>query len=331
MNKKCPLYPPIPPLPVNSSYRVTLVDQMTVDETAMWIWTCFHFFGCEEAQRYSISFKENCIWGELLPMLTVELMKDDLHINNPLHRSYIKSIIDHHFPDIEKKEHVERGVFPAGPKFLKCQQESKFIEGESESDYISIGDCCSNSDINSESDNTRSSISFNSCRSSMNAEQDAPLRKRQLILRLQPEELAFPALREFLYQKFAERNYIVDIHMNRDSCVVEFEDRGMALKALAEANVLGLKLSKRRPKRPSPDRLVRFKALHELQIREGKSPNQKKKGKVKKDEIIIVNQVKGRRARIVDIQDGKPVNIGWVSLNSKEGITLLQRVEEVNE
>lgn len=113
----------------------------------------------------------------------------------------------------------------------------------------------------------------------------------------------------------------------RDSFVVEFKDTGMALKALAEANFLGLKLSRRRPKRPSPDRPVKFKALHELQVREGKSLRQKQKGKVKKGEIIVVNQVKGRRARMLDIQNGQPVNVGWVSLNSKEGTTLLKRVE----
>lgn len=164
----------------------------------MWIWTCFYFLGCEEAERYSISFKKNYIWGELLPMVSEEQMKDDLHINNPSHRSHLKSIIDHCFPDIEKKERVKRGVFPVGSQFLKCQQQSKFIERESESDYSSIVNCCSISDINSESCNSTNLISFESRRSSMKAEEDVPLKESQLFLRLQPEERAYPGLREHL-------------------------------------------------------------------------------------------------------------------------------------
>jgi len=165
----------------------------------------------------------------------------------------------------------------------------------------------------------------------MKAEEKARLRKSQLILRLQPGERSYPGLTDHLKQRFAEKNYSVDINTRGDSFVVDFKDQGMALKALAEANTLGLKLSKHRPKRPSPNCLVRFKALRELLVREGKSPNQQEKGRVKKNEIIIVNQVKGRRARMVDVQNGQPANVGWVSLITKEGITLLERLDEVNE
>jgi len=41
----------------------------------------------------------------------------------------------------------------------------------------------------------------------------------------------------------------------------------------------------------------------------------------------MVNQVKGRRARIISFQDEKPV--GWLSLISAGGIQRLERLEMV--
>jgi len=340
--------------PVNSCYRMTRVDQMTVDETAIWIWTCCYFFGWEEAERYSTTFRENQIFGEVLPLVTDELMKDDLLITNPTHRSVIKSVISLLFPDMEKEEYVDPGLFQTEPKLIQCQQESKLSEAETESECCSMVECCISVNAMSNSCPSRSSYSLDSCYSrtssslvgrssslgmspkneSMKEKEYPHLRSKQLILTLQPEQRVCSGQITLLEKRFAELNYNVEvkrIDKKGKSFVVDFEDRRTALNALAKADAIGYKLSKNRTQRPNPKNLVRYKALSNLTVREGKSFKLRKIGQVMKNEVIIVNQMKGRRARIVDVQNGKPVNFGWVSLRSSEGIALMERLEEINE
>lgn len=71
---------------------------------------------------------------------------------------------------------------------------------------------------------------------------------------------------------------------------------------------------------------VRFKVLKTLKVRAGVSLKDRKIGVLKKDEIVSVDQVDGRRARI--IFEGKAPSIsGWVSLNSETGSPYLKPME----
>jgi len=70
----------------------------------------------------------------------------------------------------------------------------------------------------------------------------------------------------------------------------------------------------------------KFKALKTLKVRAGVSLKDRKIGVLKKDEIVSVDQVDGRRARI--IFEGKAPSIsGWVSLNSETGSPYLKPME----
>merc|ERR1719233_2603349 len=160
---------------------------------------------------------------------------------------------------------------------------------------------------------------------------DPDLRSRHLILKLHPQQHDYPGLIKYLEEKFADFNYNVEIKRsstNRKSYIVGFKDRSTALHALARAEAIGFKLSKSRAKRPSPTYPVKFKALSQLNVRKGKSFNWKIIGEVNKNEVITVNQVKGRRARIVSVQNRKLVKSGWVSLHTKGGSPLLERLEQ---
>jgi len=97
------------------------------------------------------------------------------------------------------------------------------------------------------------------------------------------------------------------------------------LEANAQSNKLGYQLAKYRERRPSPDNPVMFKTLTPVTVRVGKSLKGKRVRMLDKDHIILVNQVKGRRARVISSTGGKVV--GWVSLCCDIGTPLLQRLD----
>jgi len=101
----------------------------------------------------------------------------------------------------------------------------------------------------------------------------------------------------------------------------------MAEKALADAKILGYKLVRKRRPRPSPRCPIMFKALYRLKIRSGKAFSRDVLGWVNKGDLVIVNQVKGRRARLMFIENGMISNLGWVSLHTSEGIQLLEQTD----
>lgn len=135
---------------------------------------------------------------------------------------------------------------------------------------------------------------------------------------------------EHIRARFQKFNYTVKIlpsESRPDSYIILFPGRTMAQKALLEANTIGYKLVKKRPPRPSPKCPVMFKALQILQVRSGKALSAQVISRVKKGDFVIVNQVKGRRARLVEVENGKVLNVGWVSVHTVNGAQLLQRCD----
>jgi len=72
--------------------------------------------------------------------------------------------------------------------------------------------------------------------------------------------------------------------------------------------------------------MVKYQALYELNLRSGKSLKKKIVGCVNKNDVIIVNQVKGRRARVVFPQNGEMVTAGWIALYTAKGVPLVKRL-----
>jgi len=147
----------------------------------------------------------------------------------------------------------------------------------------------------------------------------------ELILTLRPDQCV-----DVICSRFYEFNYTVKIaplENKPDSYVVKFPDKMMAEKALAEAPMIGYKLVKKRRPRPSPRCPIMFKALRRLKMRSGKAFSRDVLGWINKDELVIVNQVKGRRARLMFVENGKISNLGWVSLHTSNGDQLLEQTE----
>jgi hypothetical protein len=70
----------------HSSPAAIRADLMTIEQTAIWIRTLSLLNGWEEANQYSSSFRENDIWGHLLPKLTADSLKSELSIMKYGHR-----------------------------------------------------------------------------------------------------------------------------------------------------------------------------------------------------------------------------------------------------
>jgi hypothetical protein len=153
---------------------------------------------------------------------------------------------------------------------------------------------------------------------------------KELLLTLRPDQVAQGIDIEHLRTQFKGFGYDVSIHFleEKPDCYrLEFNDRREAQRALADPEI-GYKLVKKRPPRPSPSCPIQFKALDDLRIRSGKALTGKVVGEVKKNELVTVNQVKGRRARLMVIDKGRTYNRGWVSVHTSEGKPLLERQEK---
>jgi len=79
-------------------------------------------------------------------------------------------------------------------------------------------------------------------------------------------------------------------------------------------------------RRSSSKNLVRFKLLKTLKVRAGVSLKDRKIGVLKKNEIVTVNQVDGRRAWVIS-KDKVPAISGWISLHSETGSQYLEQLE----
>jgi len=96
-----------------------------------------------------------------------------------------------------------------------------------------------------------------------------------------------------------------------------FRDVGAANEALKFRDK-GLNIRNKYYPRASPTRHIKYRALADLLIRKGKSLRGNFiRGVVKRGKSVWVDQVKGRRARVI--------NRGWVSLYTTDGIRLLKQ------
>jgi len=150
-----------------------------------------------------------------------------------------------------------------------------------------------------------------------------------LILTFSPEQEVAIGWKQHVKIIFSTFNYNVEVVRCREkdsTYILVFDNEEEALNANAELKSFWWKLSKYRPRRPSRDNPVSYKVIHLATVRVGKSLSSRKIGMLEKNDIIRVNQVKGRRARIISSLNGPQV--GWVSLHSVTGEQLLERCQQ---
>jgi len=300
--------------------------EMTVKDTAIWIWTLGYTYGWPEAEFYSRSFQKNGIAGDMLPELSLHRLEDDLGIRNAVHSMEIMCAIDLLFPNAKANQF--RAL--AGSQLAQNRHGGIVSMDEQASPRSLMSTSAASVEAMSESfiSTSESSLRDSKITNTIHGEK-VDSKSRSLILTLCPEQKVPVGEIELLKSRFAKFNYTVEIipYTKKDnSYVVVFNDVEAVRKARAESASIGYNFTKYRDQRPSPDNPVRFKTLYKLQVRAGKSLKGRKIKMLDKNAIVTANQVKGRRARIISFRDGEPV--GWVSLISEEGTQLLERLEK---
>merc|ERR550534_487230 len=105
--------------PPNSDVSMIRADNMTVEQTAEWVRTLGRYNAWEETDEYAENFKENNIWGVLLPKLTNKTLKDDLGIAKCGHRLEIMLAIKCLFPKKKPSEHFAEEKIPQNDELLR--------------------------------------------------------------------------------------------------------------------------------------------------------------------------------------------------------------------
>jgi len=81
---------------------------------------------------------------------------------------------------------------------------------------------------------------------------------------------------------------------------------------------------KGKSKRARPGNQLVYKVLHSVPIKSGKSFSSPVIGQLLEDSIVIINQTKGRRGRLImRNSNGEFVNVGWVPIFTNKGHLLL--------
>jgi len=111
--------------------------------------------------------------------------------------------------------------------------------------------------------------------------------------------------------------------------LLRFSENETAYAVFHSAEELGFKLVKKWPTRPSPSRPIWYKNLANQKILSGKAFSGEIRGTLDAGKNVLINQVKGRRARIIEMKKGKPETIGWVSVHTPEGDELLKQLTEL--
>jgi len=130
--------------------------------------------------------------------------------------------------------------------------------------------------------------------------------------------------------RFLAFNFMVNVRPSGKNYIIEFKNCMQAKQALQLAKKIRYRLVMRQ--RASPSTPVKYICLSRCTILIGKSLKGKIVGKLLKGDIVIVNQIKGRRARIIRVlKNGDVSNVGWVTVTTKEGVEVLKRLDEVED
>jgi len=158
-----------------------------------------------------------------------------------------------------------------------------------------------------------------------------PLRCRKLLIVLRKHEIEQDRCSlESIRSRFHDLKIQVEVEPNEskpNTYTLVFPNYQQAEMVLSRADEIGYKITKKYPPRPNPKRPLKYKSMAELQIRAGKSLSGDIVGKLKEGVIVTVNQVKGRRARLIqESESGDVETIGWVSLHEEDGVNLLKQL-----
>jgi len=160
------------------------------------------------------------------------------------------------------------------------------------------------------------------------------LKDRTLFVNLKPEQI----LRDKIHQIYLIRKqlseistdvYIRPTRKNPYIYTVVFPNCTLAYEALSRSDDMEFKLIKSWLHRPRPKRPIKYKSLYPLNVNSGRSVHGKLVDKLREGDIVTVNQVKGRRARLINCKkNGETKTIGWVSLRDLDGEPFMEQLND---
>jgi len=158
---------------------------------------------------------------------------------------------------------------------------------------------------------------------------NVPFKFPKLELILQADKVS-KEFTNFIGLMFKKIDPSVKVYPGRktDEYIWKFQGTSIAKEAFLKGQQMGLKMKRWFPARPSPSKPTKYISLERLLIKEGKSESKKIVGWLNKGAKVTVNQLKGKRARL--IKPNKEV-IGWVSMYSNEDLPLLEQVNEIED
>jgi len=157
---------------------------------------------------------------------------------------------------------------------------------------------------------------------------DRPNEYHKLVLELQGDEISQYGDIYRIFSLFQSVDPLVDVQkMEEDNTyTLIFQDNRRAKKALIEYREKGFKIAVKFRRKPSPNRPMDYITLEPLQILKGKSLKGDHVGWLHEGQRVTVNQVKGKRARLIK-PNQEVKDWGWVSMYSHDdGRRLLRTV-----
>jgi len=296
----------------------TQIQNMTIEQTAYWIWT----IGCskkwKEAEHYARTFAAHDIEGTSLKYLNHQRLETQLHIMNHSHRDVILESIRY----LKDDARVSR----------RSLDEYSLQSSISTSYWNSPNEYDSLTDIVPKSERTRDKGNLWSEANSTSSSNTQVMSRRVTTLVLTPNKDAEEGSQLLLAdveRKFRDNDYCVKVKPSNyaNRFYVMFFDRESVKKALNDADNLGYHLEKRLQKRPTPKKPVRYEVKTRCLVRKGKSFKTKSIRYLKKGDIVLVNQLKNRRGRLVKEKgDGSYEDDGWVTVHTTDGLQLLEQL-----
>jgi len=160
------------------------------------------------------------------------------------------------------------------------------------------------------------------------------LKDRTLFVNLRPEQILRDKIQQIylIRKQLSEICTYVDIRPTRKNpyiYTVVFPNSTLANEALSRSDDMEFKLIKSWLHRPRPKRPIKYKSLYPLNVNSGRSVHGKLVDKLREGDIVTVNQVKGRRARLINCKkNGETKTIGWVSLRDLDGEPFMEQLND---
>jgi len=337
-------------------------DQMDHVEASRWIGTIGRLKKWEEAELYATNCMRHEISGFMLSQLTMADLENVLGMKKHGHRlelwCSIRQIFPYLLPFERKKREVPDEI--ARAESAKWETSSRRRSARSPSSRPVSSDASSISSSKRRfrlirSKSTRSALSCMSETSgsirgasvtsgpsqgpSDKDKKDSIASSTRLLLTLKaaqevgPDKIASMTTIRKYFLNLGFKVEIGTVDTADKQFILFFRDEKETNRALSMNDEFKYDLApyaepaKKRSKRPTPAGPIRYMTLNRSRLRAGKSLKSEWKGELYKGDVVWVNQIKGRRARIIRAKDDPTVR-GWVSLRSNNGFQLLTQFQD---